>query len=93
MSTFNVHDVPMSATKGVQRRSRVAQRDDLDMARWWIPKDLRQAAKNAAKESGLSESLYVERLLETIASQNGSLPRFDIGTADHRQEPPIARIA
>lgn len=90
----------MSATKGVQRRSRVAQRDDLDMARWWIPKELREAAKAAAKESGLSESLYVERLLSVIAEQNGTLPRFssdprvsDSRGPEHRQEAPIARIA
>ncbi|MDO4070333.1 hypothetical protein [Clavibacter michiganensis] len=80
----------MSATKGVQRRSRHAGRDDLSPARWWIPTELHNATKAAAKESGLSEGLYIELLLSRLAEQSGSLPRFTTTTA---QELPIADVA
>jgi len=90
MSTLNPHYGHMSATKGVQRRSRVADREDLGMARWWLPKELKNEAATAAKESGLSESLYVELLLSRVATQGGSLPRFYSSTD---QELPIADVA
>ena len=80
----------MATTRGVQRRPRIADRDDLGMARWWLPKVLKTATQVAAKDSGLSESLYVELLLSRLAAQNGALPRL---SPDTSQELPIADVA
>jgi hypothetical protein len=60
------------------------------MARWWIPKPLREEAKAAAKESGLSESLYVELLLGRLTAQDGALPRI---SPNMMQEMPISEVA
>jgi hypothetical protein len=90
MGPFKRHDCGMSATKGVQRRRRVADRDDLTPARWWIPTPLHVAAKTAAKDSGLSESLYIELLLSRLAMQDGALPRLN---PNGTQELPISHVA
>ena len=89
MRAFNVHDGFMSANKGVQRRSRVAKRNDLVEARWRIPKEIKEEAEQAAKASGLSEALYVDLLLRQVAKQHGGLPRF----AANRLELPILDVA
>jgi hypothetical protein len=80
----------MSAPKGVQRRSRVAGRDDLALGRFWVPKDQLKAVKTAARESGLTDGLYVELLLAQVSEQRGTLPRFPTTTD---QELPIADVA
>lgn len=90
MGPSSCHHWHMATTKGVQRRPRVAGREDLGLARWWLSKELKTATQVAAKDSGLSEALYVELLLSRLAAQNGALPRL---SPDTSQELPIADVA
>ncbi|MBF4632695.1 hypothetical protein ITJ42_15860 [Clavibacter michiganensis subsp. phaseoli] len=80
----------MSATKGVQRRRRGEERDNLALGRFWVPADQLAAVKKAAAESNLAEGLYMELLLSRLAEQSGTLPRFTTTTT---QELPIADVA
>lgn len=74
MRALKGHDDLMPQVKGVQRRPRVAKRDDLVEARWAVPKTLKAEAVEAATASGVSEGIYVERLFEYLKQSHGGLP-------------------
>ncbi len=90
LCSFGRQDASMPSTKGVQRRRRGEERANLVLGRFWVPKDQLAAVKKAAAESNLAEGLYMELLLNRLAEQSGTLPRFTLTTD---QELPIADVA